>query len=138
VARSITKAVRPALAAALLLVLARPVSAGCPPCGCMSWCSSPRPSLPTGPCFGYNKTVWHTWPEACAAAQPVILAHPVALDAPAANVPTGPEEWAHTRPNVSGRLLELRPMETKQTSSQSAGVGESPYHAVQAASAPAP
>jgi hypothetical protein len=136
VARSLRNAVAPTLAAALLLFLARPVSAGCPLCGCMSWCSPPRPSLPIGPCFGYNKTVWQTWPGACAAAQPAILAHPIAIDGPTTNAPSHSDEWAHTKPNDSGSLLELPPKETKLPSAQSADVGDSPYHAVRATITP--
>ena len=137
-ARSVTKAVPTALVAALLLFLTRPVSAACPLCGCMNWFSPPRPSLPVGsPSFGYNKTAWQTWPDACAAAQPAILAQPVAIDAPAAGAASRPDDGANTRPNAGGRLLELYPMEAKPTPSQSGAAGESAYHAIRAASAPA-
>jgi hypothetical protein len=137
VARSVTKAFPAALAAALSLFLTRSVSAACPLCGCMSWFCPPRPSLPVGsPSFGYNKTVWQTWPEFCAAPQPAILAHPITVDAPVANATSRPDDWANTRPNAGGSLLEISPTETKLTPSQSAVAGESPYNAVRPASAP--
>lgn len=134
----LTKAVPPALAVALLLFLARPVSAECRLCGCMSWFHPPQPSLPVASSsFGYNKTVWQTWPEACSAAQPAILAHPVAVDAFTTDATSHPDEWAHTNPNASGRLLQLTPAETKLTPSQSTDVGDSPYHPVRTTITPA-
>ncbi len=137
-ARILTKAVLPALAVALLLSLARPVSAECRLCGCMSWFHPPQPSLPiASPSFGYNKTVWQTWPAACSAAQPALSAHPVGVDGPTAKTTSGPDEFAHARPNTSGGLLQLTPLETKLTSTPSADSADSPYHPIRTTMTPA-
>lgn len=136
-ARNITKAFPAVLAAALFFFLTRPASAGCSPCGCMGWCSAPRPSFPTGsPCFGYNKTVWQAWPAACTNAQPATLAQPVPADAPAADSASRPDDWANMRHNDGGRLPELHPLVAKPATSPPAALGESAYHALEPVSAP--